>query len=625
HFGMGTVSMVDSVVVTWPNKNVQILKNIKVSQKLKVKISDAYARPNNGPALLTAAALFKEVTQSLGISYKHRDFDYIDFNIQTTLPHKLSEYCPALAAGDLDGNGLDDLVAGGTSQNKAQVFLQQANGRFLQRDMVSDEAANGIETKDGGILLLDVDGDGSLDVYVTGSGYEYNTNSVNYKDRLYKNDGKGNFATVTDALPNNYTSKLCVRAADYNKDGKLDLFLSGRVDPWHYPRPVSSFIYRNDSQNGKAKFTDVTADVAPGLKDIGMVCDALFTDFDGDGEQDLLLAGEWMPLVFLKYANGKFTDVTTGTGIGNQSGWWNSVVAGDFRNTGRTDYIVGNVGSNTLYTASNDYPVYITAKDFDNNGGYEAVPSLFLPSTDGSLKEFPANGRDELIDRMPFLKKRFNNYVSFATATINDVLTNEMRKGALRLQANNLQSCFVRNDGGGKFSLHPLPQMAQVSTLSGMVADDFDGDGNLDVVMSGNDYGTEVSIGRYDALNGLLLEGNGKGDFTPLSILQSGIYIPGNGKGLVKMLSATGDYLMAASQNQDALKMFRLRKRIQSIRLAPGDEYAVARFRDGSMRKEEFYHGASFLSQSSRFMTVNANVQTVEITGAGGKKRRIDF
>ena len=224
------------------------------------------------------------------------------------------------------------------------------------------------------------------------------------------NDGKGNFTLAANALPNNYTSKLCVRAFDYNKDGKPDLFVSGRVDPWNYPKPVSSFIFRNDSDKGHIKFTDVTEEVAPDLKNIGMVCDALFTDFDNDNQTDLILAGEWMPVTFLKNIGGKFKNVTSISGIDNKTGWWNSIVAGDFRHTGRTDYIVGNVGLNTLYQASDQYPVYITAKDFDNNGGYEAFTSLFLKDQKGQIKEFPANGRDDVIEKLPAMKKRFNNY-----------------------------------------------------------------------------------------------------------------------------------------------------------------------------------------------------------------------
>src|SRR5205085_6955581 len=239
-----------------------------------------------------------------------------------------------------------------------------------------------------------------------------------YQDRLYINEGKEFFREDTSALPRNFSSKLCVRALDYNKDGKLDIFVSGRVQPWAYPKPVSSMILRNDSKNGVAKFTDVTGEVAPQLINIGLICDALVTDFDNDDQPDILLAGEWMPLTFLKNNNGKFSSVKA-TGIDSQFGWWNSIVAGDFRHTGRMDYIVGNTGLNTLYKATDQFPVYITAKDFDNNGSYAAIPSLFLPDQKGEKKEYPAHGRDDLIKQMISFKKKYTNYRSFASATMD--------------------------------------------------------------------------------------------------------------------------------------------------------------------------------------------------------------
>jgi hypothetical protein len=516
------------------------------------------------------------------------------------------------------------MVVGGNAAYPAQFFLQQSNGSFIQRALYDAKPGTGTH-KDEGILVFDINGDGKSDIYVASGGFHVSSADPSYQDRIYINDGNGNFTLETDALPENYTSKLCVRAFDYNKDEKLDLFVSGRVDVGHYPKPVSSFILRNDSENGRAKFTDVTADVAPELQDIGLVCDALFTDFDNDGQTDLVLSGEWMPVTFLKNQNGKFKNITGTTGVGDQVGWWTSIVAGDFRHTGRTDYIVGNVGLNTLYQASDQYPVAIIADDFVENGSYLAISSLYLPDQDGQLKEFPANGRDDIIERWPALKKRYETYRSFATATMEEIIPESKRSAAVQLKANMLQTCFLRNDGNGKFSMIPLPHAAQVSVINGMIADDFDGDGSLDVLLNGNDFGTHISIGRYNALNGLLLKGDGNGSFAPLTIQQSGIYIPGNGKALVKMAGGTGNYIVAASQNRDYVKLFELNKKTKPIKVNPDDRMAIIHFKNGKIQKEEFYYGSSFLSQSARFISVTENVSAIDVTDNAGKTRTISF
>ena len=444
------------------------------------------------------------------------------------------------------------------------------------------------------------------------------------QDRIYINDSKGNFTLDSTALPNNITSKFCVRAADFDHDGDLDLFISGRVDPGHYPQPVSSFIYRNDSRNGHIKFTDVTSSVAKDLVNIGMVCDAIWTDFDNDGWPDLILAGEWMPVTFLKNDRGVFKNVTAETGISNQTGWWNSIVAGDFNNDGNMDYIVGNVGQNSFFKASEAYPVRVYGKDFDSNGVYDMIPSLYLPDRDGIKKEFPAPTRDDLLKQMNSMRKKFPTYKSFAEATMKDVLSEDQRKNALILQANNFKSCLIKNDGKGRFSMIPLPMEAQISTLCGMVVDDFNADGKLDVVINGNDYGTEVSVGRYDAMNGLYLEGDGKGNFVSKSILQSGIYIPGNGKALVKLRAANGKCLLAAGQNRGPLKIFQLKKNPYPAPLLASDVSAVIRFKNGSSRRQEFYYGASFLSQSGRFLLLDDNVSSVEIMNNKGLVRKMN-
>ncbi|HWZ15071.1 MAG TPA: VCBS repeat-containing protein [Mucilaginibacter sp.] len=624
HFGLGKDTLLDSVVIRWQNGKKQTLQNIKADQVLNVNIANARDNYSFNQPKINTGSLFRDVTKSVGVTYKHQEDDLADFNVQKLLPHKLSQYTPAVAVGDVDGNGYDDMVVGGTSKYPAQVLLQQPNGKFIQRDLLpKGELDVRARVKDEGILLFDANGDGHPDLYIASGGYESQPGSPYYQDRLYLNDGHGHFKEVPDALPKNFTSKLCVKAIDYNKDGKLDLFVSGRVEPWNYPKPVSSFILRNDSKNGKVKFTDVTATVAKDLKNVGLVCDAIFTDFDNDGWPDLVLTGEWMPVTFLKNDHGVFKNVTAKTGISDKLGWWNSISAGDFRHTGRIDYIVGNTGLNTFYKGTDKYPVYITAKDFDNNGSYDAFPSVFLKDKDGEMKEFPAQTRDDIVKQMIGMRVRFQNYKSFATATMDSVITPEMRKGAIRLKANMLQSCYLRNDGNGKFTMIPLPKEAQISQLNGMVVDDFDGDGNLDVVISGNDYGTEVGTGRYDALNGLMLKGDGKGNFKPLSILQSGIYIPGDGKALVKLRGAAGNYLLAASQNKDVMKIFQLKRQVNTIALQPLDVYATIRYKNGKTTKQEFYNGTSFLSQSGRFFNIDNTMESVKITDGYGRVRII--
>lgn len=625
HFGLGGITKLDSVVISWPNNKKQVLINVKANQLLSVKMNDAIAPSIMQQPAKASLALFTEITRSAGIAYKHQEEDFVDFNIQKLLPHKFSEYSPGLAVGDVDGNGFDDIIIGGNTQAPAQMLLQQADGKFVQKGLLAGAQKATENCKDAGLLIFDANADGKEDVYIANGGYQQEAGSTSYQDRLYINNGKGGFMLAANALPVNYTSKLCVRAVDYNKDGKLDLFVSGRVEPWAYPKPVSSMLLRNDSNNGQAKFTDVTAEKAPALKNVGLVCDALFTDYDNDNWPDLVLAGEWMPVTFLKNNKGKFVNTTKVSGISKQVGWWNTIVAGDFRHTGRMDYIVGNAGLNTLFQASDKYPVGIIAKDMDKRGRLDAFPSLYLPAPDGTLKEYPANVREDAVKQLISLRKRFTNYKSYALATMDDLLTPEQKQGALRLKANMLQSAYLRNEGNGKFTIMPLPKQAQISVLNGMTVDDYDGDGNLDVVINGNDYGTDVAVGRYDALNGLMLKGNGKGGFKPMSILQSGIYIPGNGKALVKLHSSNGKYLLAASQNKDVLKLFGLKSTVKSFKPQTLDASAVIKYKNGSTTKQEFYYGSSFLSQSARFININSKVASITVTRNNGSTRMLNL
>jgi hypothetical protein len=327
-----------------------------------------------------------------------------------------------------------------------------------------------------------------------------------------------------------------------------------------------------------------------------------------------------MPLTLLKNQQGKLAKTTSG--LESQKGWWNSLVAGDFDRDGDIDYIAGNLGRNARMRANNEEPVRLYAGDFDNNGFYDAIPTIYIPDADGRRQEYTFHGREDLIKQMIVMRKRFPYYKDFATASIDKLFTPEERQTALVLEANYLESAYIENKGDGTFTTHPLPIQAQMAPVFGMLADDVDRDGNLDVMLVGNDYGGELLAGRYDALNGLWLRGDGKGHFAPQSIASSGFYVPGNAKGLVQLTDSKGSQLVVATQNRGRLCMFRNRKPASSLRLQPTDATALLTFADGKKQKVEFSYGNSFLSQSARTLLVSPQVRAVELTDSQGRKRQ---
>ncbi|RIV25079.1 RNA-binding protein [Fibrisoma montanum] len=640
HFGLGDVATIDEVRVIWPAHGAeparqQTFRNVKTNQVLSVDVRNARETPTRSTEPATPP--FTEITDSLSIAYTHEEPEYIDFNVQKLLPHKLSQFGPAVSVGDVNGDRLDDIFVGGSRLRKGAFFLQTAQGKFVQKDLLPGPAnapfspyasvpnaqlANpGKTEEDMGTVLFDADLDGDLDLYVASGSVEGNANTPTFQDRLYLNDGRGGFTLAQSALPANTTSKSCVKAMDFDRDGDLDLFVGGRVEPDHYPKPVSSFIFRNDSKPGQPKFTDVTKAVAPGLDNLGLVCDALWTDYDNDGWPDLMLAGEFMPLTIFKNNGGNQFTHSPIPSFANAKGWWTSLVAGDFDRDGDMDYIAGNLGLNARMRASDREPVRLYAGDFDNNGFYDAIPTIFIPDENGQRREFTFHGRDDLIKQMISMRARFPLYKDFTQASIDKLLKPEEREKALVLEANYLQSAYVENRGDGTFALHPLPTQAQLAPIFGMVADDVDHDGNLDVVLVGNDYSGEVLMGRYDALNGLWLKGNGQGGFTPQSIAASGFYVPGNAKGLAQLTNAQGQTLLVATQNRGRLCLFRENQPDRVIRLQPTDVAALLVYGDQKKQKVEFCYGNSFLSQSARQLTVGPTVKSVEIIDSRGRKR----
>ena len=618
HFGLGKNSEVDSVLVNWVGGKNQIFMDLKINSlnilEFKENLEGIKLYNNLSP-------MFYDSSRESRILYKNKDIDFIDFNIQRTIPHKFSQYGPVLSVGDINGDGLEDLLIGSSRSYEEQLFIQKPDGTF-KSEKINLKENNKLHEEDSGIALFDADNDNDLDIYISHGSSQYSKSSKLYEDVLWINDGSGKFDIKKDALPKNNSNGSAVKICDFDKDGDLDLFVASRVSPQNYPKSDKSFLLENITDNDMVKFIDSTEKIFGDI-DFGMVSDFVWSDFNNDNWIDLIIASDWSELRFFKNNKGQLEEIKK-TGIENFSGWWNSINVTDLDNDGDSDYIVGNFGENSYLRASASEPITLTAKDFDSNGSIDPFISYYLRDSIGIRKNFIYHPMEDVIKQFTGIRKKYNSFGSFGEETMDEIFDSNTLKDAIIKKSTWMKSSWVENLGNNKFRMHSLPIQAQWAPVYSIISHDFDDDSFQDLMVVGNDYGVETKQGRADALNGLIFKNKkGKG-FSFVDIDKTNLFIDKDAKSLVK-LSVKDEYLLyISSQNNDSLKVYREKnnKKNKVFNWEINEQTLRVYYDSENYRFVERNSQNSFQSQSSEKIFVSNKTEKIDFYNSSGDLTR---
>jgi uncharacterized pyridoxamine 5'-phosphate oxidase family protein len=537
------------MIVIWENEKMEIIRNPKINTTLTLDENNAQIKASNYQFFVPSTPIFEEVTSQINIPFVHQENTYFDFNRENLIPFKVSVDGPKMAVGDVNGDGLEDFYVGGAKYQSGTLFLQKGD-KFVASPQTAFKEDSLQEDVDA--LFFDADGDKDQDLYVVSGGNEFFDKMPQLFDRLYINDGKGNFSKSTTALPPMYDNKSCVRPCDFDKDGDIDLFVGGRVVGYNYGKSPRSYILVN---NGKGQFSDVTTNIAPEVRESGMITDAIWADLDKDGDQDLTVVGDWMPIKMFENDKGKFKQIDNK--LSDFTGFWNGVTAADFDKDGDIDLLVGNLGTNTKFRKEEGGKLKMLIKDIDDNKANDHILAYNRDVKSSDTRWYPVNSKDEMGKQMPsIINKKYVEYKNFAGKTIDELFTKKELKDAEEKLVNTFESVYLENQGNKTFKMSILPSLAQVSKVMSLFTEDVDNDGNLDVIIGGNFSGANMYQARYDAFFGLILKGNGKGQFKASVPTDNGFLMEGDVRD-IKTLNTPKTKLYFITRNNDKMQIFK--------------------------------------------------------------------